>query len=126
MKKTLRLNETDLIRLIKTIIKEQNTNLIGKSVNLFWDKDEKNFWTQIKIKQLTYDGYNGIRKVIIEPEPNEVTKRYELVKVFCDDDQVLFLDKKYAPQHGRGFYNKKFIETIKNQYCKVPKSDYQP
>lgn len=112
-------NEEDLIRLIRKVINEQSLTLIGKTVNLYGDKEEKNFSTQIKIKNLIPQSQLSV-EIIPEQQTNE---KYIL---FCNVP-VLGIEVSIEGQwYKRNLYNKKFYNEVVKQFCKsIPKADFQ-
>ena len=123
MKKIVTLNEEGLIRLIKKVINEQSSTLIGRTVNFYGDNKEKEFITKIKIKNIIPD--RG-RIDVIPDYPMERKYRlhcgldgpywtggFEIVP----KDQSMMVDV---------LYNKKFYDEVVKQFCKaIPKSDFQ-
>jgi hypothetical protein len=54
MKRVIKLTESDLTRIVKRVILEQN--LVGKTVNLFEDKNESKIFKTIKIRDIFRKG----------------------------------------------------------------------
>ncbi len=119
MKKIVTLNEEDLIRLIKKVINEQSLSLIGKTVNFYEDKEEKNFSTQIKIKNLIPQSQLSIEII------DQIGEKY---RMDCDDYKFGFRLVKDSQKYYeyKSFYNKKFYNEVVKQFCKIiPKADFQ-
>jgi flagellar hook assembly protein FlgD len=112
MKKIIRLTESDLARIVKRVISEQDetitinaSGLVGKTVNLYRTKNEKqeDFAYQVKI--------------------NDVEQKTNLINIITDKAGTISLnctDSSGALMLGsKPLFNKSLYQTIKNKYCKV-------
>jgi hypothetical protein len=123
MKKIVTLNEEDLLRLIKKVINEQSSSLIGKTVNFYGDNKEKNFILQIKVKNILPD--RGRVDII----PNYPTERKYRMHCGLDDPYWKGGFESVPKDESmviNVLYNKKFYDEVYKQFCKsVPQADFQ-
>jgi len=76
MKKVVRLSESDLVKLVKKVINEQQNNLVGKTVNLYKDKQQTQIYQTITISKIENrkDKTGEIIQIRV-PNPEEVKLR---------------------------------------------------
>ena len=121
MKRIIRLTESDLARIVKRVIREQEeSDLVGKTVNLYRTKKEaqQDFAYQVKIEG-------------VKPESNLITIMTDNTQITlkCTDSSGAFMMGS-TPMFNRSLYN-----AIKSEYCatmrdksgnvkKVPSADF--
>ena len=108
MKRIVRLTESDLAKIVKRVIREQEEpkgDLVGKTVNLYRTKDErqKDFAYKVKID----DVKSGDNLVKIIPD-----NLVEITLKCTDSSGTLMMGVK-------PFFNRSFYSAIKSQYCKT-------
>ena len=103
MNRIVRLTESDLARIVRKVISEQEeSDLVGKTVNLYRTKKEtqQDFAYQVKISGVT-------------PESNLITIKTDNTRITlkCTDSSGAFMMGS-TPMYNRNLYN-----TIKSKYC---------
>ena len=102
MKRIIRLTESDLTRIVRRVIKENN-DLVGKTVNLYRTKNERqeDFAYQVKIEE-------------VKPQNNEIiimTDQGYGISLKCTDSSGAFT------MGTKLMFNKSLYNTIKGEYC---------
>ena len=128
MKRITRLTESDLTRIVKRVLNEKVTidiyNLKNQTINLYKDKENKNFFKTVTIDQLEdSDGKSYVWYETRYPEGD--------LKVYCAEDGIQFSEDADVDDFSGTLYNKTFEDTVKKQICTtntkgvtVPKADF--
>ena len=106
MKRIIRLTESDLSRIVKRVIREQEeSDLVGKTVNLYRTKEEKqeDFVYKFKIMALTLSTSGNA--ITIEGDDLDLVLN-------CTDSNGAF-----HMGSNRLMYNRNLYNTIKSKYC---------
>ena len=104
MKRIIRLTESDLARIVKRVIREQEeSDLVGKTVNLYRTAEEKQ-----------QDWVYKLKIEVVKPGTNAITIKgddLELVLNCTNTIQGAFF------MGSKLMYNRNLYNTIKSKYC---------
>jgi len=127
MKKTIRLTENDLIRIIKKVITEQ-TGLEGKVINLFCQSKNNSFRESgltLHSEEDMYGGLNGggFKRIFLTPSPIIPRESYEPSTVTLDVIPAAKMDKDFLEKSKMAKPNQKIYlispRTNVNHFCSI-------
>lgn len=107
MKRIVRLTESDLARIVKRVIREQEetkSDLVGKTVNLYKTKNEKQEDFAYKVKIEDVESGDNLVKIITD---------YTTITLKCTDSSGALM------MGVKPFFNRFLYNTIKSEYCKT-------
>ena len=120
-KKIVRLTESDLTRLIKRVIMEQSSSLIGKTANFYKDRQNTIFLGTLIIKNV-----RSTSEKIVLSVSDKITKTVAEILTACGESGFFTKNDYDTP-----FYSNNLHKELKKQYCSkssggvsVPKADF--
>lgn len=118
MKRITRLTESDITRIVKRVLQEQpvtnsSFSVVGETLNLYFDKENKNFWKITTIEDVRRMKDGGILIGL----SSDVDEQYTY---YCTRPNELLLSSVSGGQSGylgTNFFNEAFTKKLRDKYC---------